>query len=108
MNAGAPTDEENDEWNDHIGSSTFGRGAVGYKLSGTTHEFTRGTYSQNPADLVCECQRERQFYHSYKPAVIQCEKSQQSSCCWRRERELLFIAGKAINHLRMTRTIKRN
>jgi LPXTG-motif cell wall-anchored protein len=72
--AGAPTDEENDEWNDHIGSSTFGRGAVGYKLSGTTHEFTRGTYSQNPAAWFANASGSVSFIIPTNPPLFNVKK----------------------------------
>jgi hypothetical protein len=73
-NDGAPTDEENDEWNDHIGSSTFGRGAVGYKLSGTTHEFTRGTYSQNPATWLANASGSVSFIIPTNPPLFNVKK----------------------------------
>jgi LPXTG-motif cell wall-anchored protein len=73
-NDGAPTDEENDEWNDHIGSSTFGRGAVGYKLSGTIHEFTRGTYSQNPATWLANASGSVSFIIPTNPPLFNVKK----------------------------------
>jgi LPXTG-motif cell wall-anchored protein len=74
FNAGAPSDEENDEWNDHIGSATFGRGAVGYKLSGTIHEFTRGTYSQNPATWLANASGSVNFIVPTNPPLFNVKK----------------------------------
>ncbi|MCX2455158.1 MSCRAMM family protein [Lacticaseibacillus nasuensis] len=35
-----------DKWHDWLGSSTFGRGAVSFNLTGTSFKYTRGTYAE--------------------------------------------------------------